>query len=121
MKSREIRETLKNTNKRGAWAKGVIIYAVELMDEFIENYGEEEIPTREQLKNGAINWREYSWGGASLIYDTDIAERLCNPTELKRTDYGRKNPNNNEYWLDVQARALFQACDLIEELARKEG
>lgn len=45
-----------------------------------------------------------------ILDDYDIAKRLCNPTELKRTDNGRLDPNKREQWLDTQARALYQAC-----------
>lgn len=52
-------------------------------------------------------------GGCACIFDSDIAERLCTQSELKRCDYGRLRPNSEEYWLDVQARALFQSYNLI--------
>ena len=65
------------------------------------------------MLNGATDWREYSWGGCSLIYDGDIAERLCTPSELKKTRGGERRPNSREEWLDTQARALYQACNRI--------
>ena len=36
-------------------------------------------------------------------------------------DSGRKQPNGFVNWLDVQARALYQAYRLIVELIKKEG
>lgn len=48
-------------------------------------------------------------GGCSLIYDSQIAERLCTAAELRKTSAGRKQPNEKEQWLDTQERALFQA------------
>ena len=92
------------------WQKGVKDYADELLQQLKEN--KQEV-TPENLLNGASSWDEYSWGGCSLIYDGDIAERLCTPSELKRTDHGRLNPNSREKWLDVQARALYQAAHMI--------
>lgn len=65
------------------------------------------------MLNGARDWSEYSYGGCSLIYDGDIAERLCTPGELKRTRHGERRPNSREGWLDVQARALSQACSRV--------
>ena len=62
-------------------------------------------------------WKAYSCGCSSLVYCADIAERLCTPSELKKTNGGERNPNGHETWLDVQGRALFQACNLIMELA----
>lgn len=49
-----------------------------------------------------------------MIYDREIAETLCTPSELRRTDYGRKDPNARETWMDVQVRAHVQAWALIE-------
>lgn len=65
------------------------------------------------MLNGADDWEMYSWGGSALIYDSDIAARLCCPSELRRTDGGRKRPNASEEWLDTQARALAQAARIV--------
>jgi hypothetical protein len=93
-----------------AWSKGVEAYAQEMREFLTEN----NLPaTKENLLNGASNWKDYSYGGCSLIYDYEIAERLCTPSELKRTDNGRLQPNRNENWLDCQARALFQASRIV--------
>lgn len=99
---------------RSAWARGVKVYALELL----EGYEGEETPEnwealKADLLNGAENWKAYSWGGCSLIYDRDIAERLSTPSELKITRNGERKPNAQEEWLDCQARALYQACNLI--------
>ena len=72
-----------------------------------------------QLLNGASDWSQYSWGGCSLIYDGDIAERLCTPSELKKTRNGERRPNSREDWLDVQARALYQASNSITRHANR--
>lgn len=98
---------------RGAWNKGVSIYA----DMLIENIYSADPVTEKTLLNGAPNWNEYSWGGCALIYDEDIARTLCNPSELRRTDNGRRRPNAREEWLDVQARALYQAARVILTVA----
>lgn len=62
------------------------------------------------MKNGAESWSEYSWGGCGLVYDGDIAEHYCTPSELKKVRGGDRRPNSREEWLDVQARALRQAA-----------
>lgn len=36
------------------------------------------------VAGGARNWQECSAGGCALIYDSDIAERLCSQSELKK-------------------------------------
>ena len=111
----EIKKNLEARKDRSAWDKGVTVYALELLDEVAEqiDYTDKEPETRAEFKeyalNGATNWSQYSWGGSSLIYDCDIAERLCTPSELKKTRGGERRPNSREEWLDTQARALNQA------------
>ena len=122
MTSEYLRERISNTPARSAWSKGVKVYAEELLDTIdeaiSEGYFDEadldspKLASR-ALLNGASDWSQYSWGGCSLIYNEDIAKRLCTPSELKRTRNGRNKPNPTEEWLDVQARALWQAERLI--------
>lgn len=109
---------------RSAWDKGVTLYAVELVEELRERAEyegrnpEAGKECREWMLNGAQDWNAYSWGGSSLIYNGDIAERLCTPSELKKTRNGERRPNSREEWLDTQARALFQACNRVARLYR---
>lgn len=117
----DLRTTLKNVKTRSEWDKGVKLYAFDLLNKY-EEYCEYEgrlLPLTEgTLLNGASNWYSYSWGGCSFIADCDIANRLCTPSELSRTNCGKKKPNSRESWLDVQARALAQACALLLKLSR---
>ena len=109
---------------RSAWDKGVNAYALELVEEIKERAEyegrnpESEKECREWMLNGAQDWAQYSWGGSSLIYDADIAERLCTPSELKKTRHGERRPNSREEWLDTQARALTQACNRVARAYR---
>lgn len=117
LKTNLIIQELENKKNRSAWDKGVNLYAIEL----IENL--ETVPTNTKeletiLLNGADSWEQFSWGGCSLIYDRDIAERLCTLSELKKTRNGERRPNSREEWLDTQARALFQACNRIKKTVR---
>ena len=91
---------------RSAWSRGVHAYALELAEaaEAATDYHPGTL--RELLLNGASNWNEYSYGGSALIYDSDIAERVCTPSEFKRFTGGQPS---GETWLDLQARALQQA------------
>ena len=78
--------------------------------------------TRTEIINELENRVDRSaWdkGVTEYAYDCDIAERLCNPSELKTKRGGELKPNSCEEWLDVQARALFQACNRIMRLARR--
>ena len=118
MKTLELLQKVENVKVRGAWNNGVKTYAIELLDDAASNRECEEFASLQELKdailNGASDWLQYSEGGCSLIYNSDIAERLCSPSELKKTKNGTNNPNSRENWIQVQARALFQAWELIK-------
>lgn len=126
MKNIDIYELLgkiESLNPRSAWQKGVKEYAEEIvykLGEYAYNNGTpgtisalDSTDFERICLNGADNWNAYSYSGCSLIYNGDIAERLCAPWELKRTKNGQNDPNARELWVDVQARALRQAFDLL--------
>lgn len=100
MNIEKLRESIAAEKQRSAWDKGVTQYALELVDELAEQIGgyleesdlTESKKVRAALLNGAADWSQYSWGGCSLIYDGDIAERLCCPSELKKTRNGERRP-----------------------------
>ena len=122
----EIYIRIDSTTPFSAWKRGVKLYALEMLEEIEWNHGEKmEFPMgpregRALLLNGAPSWSAYSWGGCALIYNGDIAERLCCPSEYKKTREGERRPNAQEEWLDVQTRALFQAANLIYRTAKEE-
>lgn len=105
------RTAVQSTSARSAWMRGVIAYALDLIDS-AEDAGIGL--SKAEMLNGAQSWSEYSYGGSALIYDSEIAARLCSPSELKRNRNGERAPNARESWLDVQARALSQAARIIE-------
>lgn len=120
-------EKVKAIPCRSAWSKGVRLYALEILEELDENgvipsdlagKGGEKIAL-----NGARNWKEFSEGGCALIYDKDIADRLCTPSELKKVtakkDGSLLPPNREESWLQCQSRALWQAWVLIANTLRE--
>ncbi len=127
----DIISKLMNQKTRSAWDRGVTQYAVDLLadvetevfsglcDRLRAAYGATTYDFDHYLMNGAQNWKEYSYGGSALCYDGDIAERLCAPWELRRTHNGANNPNSRESWLDVQARALYQAAVRIRHAVRE--
>ena len=109
-----IKNAIATRRTRSAWDKGVNLYALELLDNIRDlpaTDNRQEI--QKALLNGASDWSEYSYGGCALIYDGDIAARLCSPSEFRRTRGGELRPNRRESWLGVQARALYQAFRLI--------
>ena len=104
---------------RSAWSRAVHTYAVELVEglESSDDLSNERL-LEKALLNGAGDWQQYSEGGCALVYDADIAERLCSPSELKRVCGGERQPNARETWLDCQARALSQAASLVRRAYR---
>ena len=128
MNINQIREAIESSTARSAWSRGVKLYAYDLLDgldvAITDGYLSEDdlaspkLVVRAML-NGADSWEQYSWGGCALCYDGDIALRLCTPSELKRTADGTKRPNASDHWLDVQARALYQAAAAILDVIRE--
>lgn len=122
-KIEEIRKALEERKDHSAWNKGVTVYALELLEVYEERAdyegrdAEDSEEFKEWIKNGEDCWEKYSWDGCSLIYNIDIAERLCCPSELKKTRNGERRPNSREEWLDVQARALYQASNRLTKVA----
>ena len=112
-------ESIESKKGRSAWERGVNNFSVDLLHElqtaiddgyfYADDLQSGKLIERAFL-NGASDWSQYAWGGSGLIYDGDIARALCNSSELKKTDNGNKRPNRNEEWLDVYARAMFQAA-----------
>ena len=121
-------DIINEREQRSAWRRGVTVYAMELLEDLREGMNRGYISADDlntttdfsrALLNGARNWSAYSWGGCSLIYDCDIAARLCCPSELKKTREGERRPNSREEWLDVQARALAQAAHVVRMAYQK--
>lgn len=122
-----IRAELNARHDRSAWNKAVTLYALDLLEDIQWGANDaERLPIDgEELErwalNGASCWEQYSNGGCSICYNADIAARVCTPSELKRKHGGMYEPNNLETWLDVQARALYQACNRIRTICRTNG
>lgn len=122
-----IRAELNARHDRSAWGKAVTLYALDLLDDVQEGADNmERLPLDgAELERWALNgpscWEQYSNGGCSLCYNADIAARVCTPSELKRKHGGAYEPNSRETWLNVQARALNQACNRIRKICRANG
>ena len=97
MKTTTLLTIIINYKTRSAWEHGVKSYAAEILNSYLENGNDEFYGSpadKKALLNGASSWNESSWGGCYEIY------------------------NSREEWLDVQARALYQAERLIIKLAK---
>lgn len=116
MRKSELFEILESRKDRSAWNRGVTAYALDMVDGL--ELEDVDGVTEKDLLNGARDWSEYSYGGCALVYDGDIAERLCTPSELKRKRGGELAPNSYEEWLDVQARACRQAAYRVRRAIR---
>ena len=117
MTKTELIKKIKATPARGRWAQAVKEDALKLVDQVFGEFGKKPQTAKafeEYALNGAKDWKQYSWGGSALVYDYQIAKHYCTPSELKMTRNGERKPNAKEEWLDVQARALYQACLLVK-------
>lgn len=114
MKRLQLKEQLKvqKVKARSYWERGVYEYTFLILGHVDKDV---DITTNNLsvLLNGARDWQQYSEVGNAFISDLTIAETLCTPSELKRNKGGERNPNRCETWLDVQARALYQASKKI--------
>ena len=104
---------------KSAWEKGVTAYAVELLNTIEDNDMPMKVPEmfrdfQEILLDGSEDWYHYSHEKRSIVSNEEIATRLTPPSKLKRGNYTNP-PNSWESWLDVQARALGQACVKLYE------
>ena len=122
--TKELRKLVKEIPNTSAWKRGVKEYTDELLDNLEERaQSYERLPKNERelkewLLNGAMDWEDYSYGGCSLIYDSQIAERLCTPSELKKKDGGRLAPSSHDNWFNEQAKALNYAYLRIKDKFR---
>ena len=137
----EIRKSICNkamNGRQSAWSKGVTLYALDILAAIEEENDRYYLILTDDnkidnVRNGITvhmnicsrfpfeDWKAYSRTGCSLIYDQEIAERLCTPSEYKRAEKnGFYRANSREDWLDCQGRALFQAGEMIKAAIREE-
>ena len=122
--TKELRKLVAEFQNRSAWKKGVKEYADELLDnleeksQLNERLPKDEKELKEWLLNGAMDCKGYSYTYCSLKYDSQIAERLCTPSEFKRKDGGRLAPSRHDNWFNEQAKALNYACLRIKSKFR---
>lgn len=122
--TKELRKLVAEFPNTSAYKRGVKEYADELMDNLEEmariykRLPKDEYELKEWLLKGATDWTEYSYRGYALKNGRQIAARLCTPSELKKKDGGRIAPKRGGLWLDVQAKALYQAYMKIAEKFR---
>ena len=122
--TKELRKLVEEIPNRSAWRRGVKEYTDELLDNLEERariykrLPKDENELESWLLKGARNWGDYSWRGYSLIYDSQIAERLCTPSEFRKKDGGRIAPSRHDNWFNEQAKALNYAYLRIKDKFR---
>lgn len=122
--TKELRKLVEEIPNTSAWKRGIKKYTDELLDNLEEKaqinkrLPKDEKELEEWLLKGARNWGDYSYGGRSLKYNRQIAERLCNPSEFKKKGDGRIAPKRGETWFDEQAKALNYAYLRIKDKFR---
>ena len=109
MRKDELIKRIYSVPCNSAWKRGVIDTAIDMLCMI----DDDDITCNSSFYNGADSAINASYGGSFLVYDGDIAIRFCTTSELKRKKGGELSPNSRETWLDVQARAIFQARKLI--------
>lgn len=104
---------IESQSARSTWDRATKIYAAEVIEAIDLDNVQTIADLKKEIMNGAESWKEYSYGGCSLIYDADIAARVCTPSELRAKRGGELQPSRRENWLDVQGRALGKAARRI--------
>lgn len=111
-----IRERIINFPAKYVQDKGVLVYALELFDNYVDDSRYDtsltEV-TEKDLLQGARDWDEYSKGGLSLIFDEEIAKRLYSPSKLKEILERSRLLHNNIDWMIIQANALCTASQIV--------
>lgn len=117
-------EKIEGLKFRSTWQKAVQEDASWLLEEIMDRHDNVVNDTmtfksmegfENVLRMGADTWKDFSEGGGALIYNEDIAKHYCTASELKKTHNGERKPNSRESWLDVQARAFWQAALMIKQ------
>lgn len=104
-------------------------YAIELTDNIATNGDDKKWERwdvdklRDLLLNGARdydkphdelrNWIRYSEGGGALIWNVDIAKRVCTPSQYKKLENVIGTWEDKHEWIKIQARCLYDAAQLI--------
>ena len=120
------------TRANSAWSRGVKLYAADILNNIIDEgqtdfiigddgFLRQNSWTIHCLSHGFDMWVSISRGSSYMIFNRDIAERLCTPSEFRRAEKnGFFRANSREDWLDCQGRALYQARNLILDAIKAE-
>ena len=122
--TKELRKLVEQIPNTSAYKRGVQKYVVELLDNLEEmariykRLPKDEYELKIWLLKDAMNWNDYSCRGRSLKCNSQIAERLCTPSEFRKKDGGRLAPSRYKTWFDEQSEALCYAYLRIKDKFR---
>ena len=138
MNVKDLYNEIKNETAKSQFGRGVIAYALEMLDPIISGdykgvNGDSEITAldlghlinhvdgnpyklnkiwgTDALRKVESVCREASMGGNFIIYDEEILERCCPPSQRKR---------NRSHSREIETRALFKAVRKIKGYALKQ-
>ena len=138
MNVKDLYNEIKNETAKSQFGRGVIAYALEMLDPIIAGdyngvNGDSEITAldlghlinhvggnpfklnkvwgKDALSNVESLCREASMGGNFIIYDEEILERCCPPSQRKR---------NRSHSREIETKALFKAVRKIKGYALKQ-
>ena len=137
MNIKDLYNEIKNETAKSQFGRGVIAYALEMLDaviagDYSDVNGDSEITAldlghlinhvdgnpyklnkiwgTDALRKVESVCREASMGGNFIIYDEEILERCCPPSQRKR---------NRSHSREIETRALFKAVRKIKVYALK--
>ena len=138
MNIKDLYNEIKNETAKSQFGRGVIAYALEMLDaviagDYSDVNGDSEITAlnlghlinhvdgnpyklnkiwgTDALRKVESVCREASMGGNFIIYDEEILERCCPPSQRKR---------NRSHSREIETRALFKAVRKIKGYALKQ-
>lgn len=127
-------ETDRDYNKHPHYRKGVLTIAMMMLEPIVSSKPDTPLPIRwdalrDDLLNGADNFRHYAYTGNPYAYDEDIAKLLLSPSLYKHWNGGHYVPGHQKAqdltFLDIQYGAVLfafhtidQACEFLNKLQK---
>ena len=117
----------KNTNRHSHYRKGVLSIAMLMLEPIVSNKPYAPLPMsidvlRDDLLNGANDFRHYAYTGNPFAYDEDIAELLLTPSLYKCWNGGHYVPGHQKAqdmtFLDMQYTAVRRAFNVINRVCK---
>lgn len=124
----------RDTNRHSHYRKGVLTIAMMMLEPIVSSKPDSPLPTswdvlKDDLLNGADNFRHYAFTGNPYAYDEDIAKLLLPPSLYKQWNGGHYVPGHQKAqdltFFDIQYTAVLfafhtidQACEFLNKLQK---